>query len=247
MIHGRTLQCWFTSRYPQTQYLRFVPRRVRDFIFLLCLIALPVTSVLIILISVAYTVTKDKHSKGGKTAYLVIVIVLAAAYAFFMILIMAESYLIGILNPLPGDIPRDMARKTAATTRLVVMDQGFIGTAPSDTMAGDKVYFIAGCTKPVVLRETWIGDRPQHRVLGACLLCPSPQPVRQIKVWRWKDLIGSLFCVFSRSGPWRHGKMTHGGSLLDMLSSGTYLEDASHINALMEYKRMGLLQKMELI
>jgi hypothetical protein len=59
----------------------------------------------------------------------------------------------------------DMLATIQQSLRPVVADKGFIGIACSDVRNGDKIYFVDGCKRPLVLREVETSGRLQFKVV----------------------------------------------------------------------------------
>ncbi|KAH8789018.1 heterokaryon incompatibility protein-domain-containing protein [Hyaloscypha sp. PMI_1271] len=70
--------------------------------------------------------------------------------------------------------------------RLILSDKGFIGVACRGARTGDKICFLTGCTKPVILRSTSGGDALEYQVVGEAFIYLSNGDQ-----WRYRRFLDS--------------------------------------------------------
>ena len=64
----------------------------------------------------------------------------------------------------------DFQNAVQHSKRLFLSDKGFIGIAYCGARDGDKICFLRGCAKPVVLRGTSEGDALKYRVVDEAFI-----------------------------------------------------------------------------
>ena len=117
-------------------------------------------------------------------------------------------------------IPPTSRQQVRASRRLITTMNGLLGTTTFAVEAGDKICFIAGCDKPIVLRQVQATGRVQYRVVGTCsiYLCLEPATPDVCR-----------------------------DSLLNLLNSEDYLNDPGHIITLLGHVESGVLKVLELV
>lgn len=183
-LEGEVFMAWLSQKGVSLKWTEISVDYCSCRVVFLCLICscLPGVALLVVLTRISSTCSNRSWLKDCSIGRKVLAI---SSLLLGVNLIMIAG-VFWLCSPRPGRDGRDVNRmkkkicrglksQLESGQRPMLSDMGFMGSVDPQTELGDRICFLVGCSRPVVLREVRVDDKVQYTVVGtACLYLAPP-------------------------------------------------------------------------